>query len=155
MRLLSTFRRILYTLSIISFSTQAIPVENYTSLLPEGTQVGLITQPVGAASPNLNYHADQLALPASTQKVVTALAALLQLGGNYQFTTTMETEGKIKDNQLMGDLIFRFTGDPTLTRQQLRAMVAVLKQSGVTKVHGDLLIDTSAFSSHDKAPGWV
>ncbi|MDS0788239.1 serine-type D-Ala-D-Ala carboxypeptidase [Proteus vulgaris] len=155
MRLLSTFRRILYTLSIISFSTQAIPVENYTSLLPEGTQVGLITQPVGPASPNLNYHADQLALPASTQKVVTALAALLQLGGDYQFTTTMETEGKIKNDQLNGDLIFRFSGDPTLTRQQLRGMVAVLKQSGITKVHGDLLIDTSAFSSHDKAPGWV
>ncbi|MCH4256889.1 MAG: serine-type D-Ala-D-Ala carboxypeptidase [Proteus vulgaris] len=155
MRLLSTFRRILYTLSIISFSTQAISVENYIEHLPEGTQVGLITQPVGATSPNLNYHADQLALPASTQKVVTALAALLQLGGDYQFTTTMETEGKIKNDQLNGDLIFRFSGDPTLTRQQLRGMVAVLKQSGITKVHGDLLIDTSAFSSHDKAPGWV
>ena len=100
MRLLSTFRRILYTLSIISFSTQAISVENYIEHLPEGTQVGLITQPVGATSPNLNYHADQLALPASTQKVVTALAALLQLGGDYQFTTTMETEGKIKNDQL-------------------------------------------------------
>ncbi|MDM3843422.1 D-alanyl-D-alanine carboxypeptidase/D-alanyl-D-alanine endopeptidase, partial [Proteus mirabilis] len=45
--------------------------------------------------------------------------------------------------------------DPTLTRQQLRAMVAVLKESGVTKITGNLLIHTSAFSSHDKAPGWV
>lgn len=155
MRLLSKIQQILCTLSIVSFSTQAIPVENYIEHLPEGTQVGLITQTVGASSPNLTYHANQLALPASTQKVVTALAALLQLGGDYQFTTTMETEGKINNDQLQGDLIFRFSGDPTLTRQQLRGMVAVLKQAGVTKVHGDLLIDTSAFSSHDKAPGWV
>lgn len=155
MRLLTTVKRILYTLSIISFSTQALPVENYIENLPQGTQVGLITQTVGASSPNLNYHADQLALPASTQKVVTALAALLQLGGDYTFITTMETEGKIKNNQLDGSLIFRFSGDPTLTRQQLRAMVAVLKQAGVTQINGDLLIDTSTFSSHDKAPGWV
>ncbi|SUC18137.1 D-alanyl-D-alanine carboxypeptidase/endopeptidase [Proteus mirabilis] len=88
--------------------------------MPDGTQVGLITQTVGASSPNLTYNDNQLSLPASTQKVVTALAALLQLGGDYQFTTTMETEGKIKNNQLEGDLIFRFSGDPTLTRQQLR-----------------------------------
>ena len=155
MRLFPNLRRILCTLSIVSFSTQAIPVENYIEYLPDGTQVGLITQTVGAPSPNLTYHANQLALPASTQKVVTALAALLQLGGDYQFTTTMETEGKINKDQLNGDLIFRFSGDPTLTRQQLRGMVAVLKQSGVTKVHGNLLIDTSAFSSHDQAPGWV
>ena len=155
MGLLSTFRRILYTLSIISFSTHAIPVENYMEQLPQGTQLGLITQTVGAAAPNLTYHADQLSLPASTQKVATALAALLQLGGDYQFKTSMETEGKIKNNLLDGDLIFRFSGDPTLTRQQLRAMVTVLKQSGVTEIRGDLLIDTSVFASHDKAPGWV
>ena len=155
MRLLPIFRGIFYTLSLLSFSTLAIPVEKYIELLPDGTQVGLITQTVGASSPNLTYNDNQLSLPASTQKVVTALAALLQLGGDYQFTTTMETEGKIKNNQLEGDLIFRFSGDPTLTRQQLRAMVAVLKQSGVTKITGNLLIDTSAFSSHDKAPGWV
>jgi serine-type D-Ala-D-Ala carboxypeptidase/endopeptidase (penicillin-binding protein 4) len=34
-----------------------------------------------------------MALPASTQKVLTALAALLQLGPDYRFTTTLESQG--------------------------------------------------------------
>ncbi len=33
-------------------------------------------------------------------------------------------------------------------------MVAVLKKSGVQKIEGNVLIDTSIFASHDKAPGW-
>lgn len=33
-------------------------------------------------------------------------------------------------------------------------MVAVLEKSGVQKIDGNVLIDTSIFASHDKAPGW-
>jgi len=33
----------------------------------------------------------RMALPASTQKVLTALAALLQLGADFRFTTTLES----------------------------------------------------------------
>ncbi|VEB53602.1 penicillin-binding protein [Salmonella enterica subsp. enterica] len=33
-------------------------------------------------------------------------------------------------------------------------MVATLKKSGVTQIDGNVLIDTSIFASHDKAPGW-
>lgn len=31
-------------------------------------------------------------------------------------------------------------------------MVATLKKSGVTQIDGNVLIDTSIFASHDKAP---
>lgn len=96
-----------------------------------------------------------MALPASTQKVVTALAALLQLGPDYRFVTNFETNAKLNNNTLTGDLVIRFSGDPTLTRQQIRNMVNALKQIGIHKVEGDLIVDISAFTSHDKAPGWV
>ena len=33
-------------------------------------------------------------------------------------------------------------------------MVATLKKSGVNQIDGNVLIDTSIFASHDKAPGW-
>ena len=95
-----------------------------------------------------------MALPASTQKVITALAALLQLGPDFRFTTTLESKGSVSDGVLKGDLVARFGGDPTLRRQDLRNMVAVLKKSGVQKIEGNVLIDTSVFASHDKAPGW-
>ncbi|UNB79397.1 D-alanyl-D-alanine carboxypeptidase [Klebsiella pneumoniae] len=51
-------------------------------------------------------------LPAGTQKVITALAALLQLGPDFRFTTTLETKGSLDGGVLKGDLIARFGGDP-------------------------------------------
>lgn len=77
-----------------------------------------------------------MALPASTQKVITALAALLQLGPDYRFSTTMETRGSISDGKLKGDLIVRFGGDPTLRRQHIRNMVTALKNRASMKLRG-------------------
>ncbi|CNK36790.1 D-alanyl-D-alanine carboxypeptidase [Yersinia mollaretii] len=141
-------------LNISISNANAAQVENYTQYLPDGANLALIVQKIGATSPAIDYHAQQMALPASTQKVLTALAALLQLGPDFRFVTTLESHGSITDGVLRGNLIARFDGDPTLTRQQLRNMVATLRKAGVKQVAGDLIIDTSVFASHDKAPGW-
>lgn len=138
----------------IAFSVQAANVEDYLSQLPAGANLALMVQKVGSPTPQIDYHGQQMALPASTQKVITALAALLQLGPDFRFTTTLESKGNVQGGVLKGDLVARFGGDPTLKRQDLRNMVATLKKSGVEKIEGNLLIDTSVFASHDKAPGW-
>ena len=135
--------------------TLSTPIETYINYLPTGTNLAFIAQKVGNDNPLIDYHSQQMALPASTQKIITALAALLQLGSDYQFVTNFETEGKIIGHRLKGDLIVRFSGDPTLTRQQVRNMIAELKQLGIEQVEGDLIIDISAFAGQDKALGWV
>lgn len=138
----------------IALNAQAANVEEYINQLPDGANLALMVQKVGAQEPDIDYHGKQMALPASTQKVITALAALLQLGPDFRFTTTLESKGTVTDGVLKGDLIARFGGDPTLKRQNIRNMVAILKKSGVQKIEGNVLIDTSIFASHDKAPGW-
>ncbi|HFZ8996118.1 TPA: serine-type D-Ala-D-Ala carboxypeptidase [Citrobacter freundii] len=138
----------------IAFSVQATNVDEYISQLPAGANLAFIAQKVGASAPAIDYHSQQMALPASTQKVITGLAALLQLGPDFRFTTTLETKGNIENGVLKGDLIARFGADPTLKRQDIRNMVATLKKAGVTQITGNVLIDTSIFASHDKAPGW-
>lgn len=135
-------------------NVQAVSLEEYTSQLPAGANLALMVQKVGAQSPSIDYHSQQMALPASTQKVITALAALLQLGPDFRFNTTLESRSQISNGVLSGDLIARFGGDPTLKRQDIRNMVTVLKKSGVQQIQGNVLIDTSVFASHDKAPGW-
>ncbi|KNC90648.1 serine-type D-Ala-D-Ala carboxypeptidase [Trabulsiella odontotermitis] len=136
----------------IAFGVQAANVDEYVNQLPAGANLALMVQKIGAPSPDIDYHGQQMALPASTQKVITALAALLQLGPDFRFTTTLESKGSVESGVLKGDLIARFGGDPTLKRQDIRNMVAVLKRSGVEKIAGNLLVDTSIFASHDKAP---
>ncbi|SFE09446.1 D-Ala-D-Ala peptidase C. Serine peptidase. MEROPS family S13 [Phytobacter palmae] len=138
----------------IALNVQAANVDEYINQLPDGANLALMVQKVGAQEPDIDYHGKQMALPASTQKVITALAALLQLGPDFRFTTTLESKGTVADGVLKGDLVARFGGDPTLKRQNIRNMVAILKKSGVQKIEGNILIDTSIFASHDKAPGW-
>lgn len=140
---------------LLAAGAAATLVEQYTQYLPAGTNLAMIAQRVGDSQPIVEYQGQQMALPASTQKVVTALAALLQLGPDFRFTTSLETKGHVEGTTLKGDLITRFTGDPTLTRQQIRNMVNELRKAGVQAIDGDLVIDISAFASHDKAPGWV
>ncbi len=122
--------------------------------LPAGASLALMVQKVGASTPIIDYNGRQMALPASTMKVITGLAALLELGGDYRFQTTLETKGAVSDGTLDGDLVARFGGDPTLTRQHIRNMVAALKKQGINHINGNLVIDTSVFASHDMAPGW-
>lgn len=135
-------------------NAHAAPVEEYTQYLPDGANLALMVQKIGASTPSVEYHSKQMALPASTMKVITALAAMLQLGPDFRFNTQLESKGTLANGTLRGDLVARFGGDPTLTRQDLRNMVANLKKQGVDHIQGNLVIDTSVFASHDKAPGW-
>ncbi|WP_077726034.1 D-alanyl-D-alanine carboxypeptidase/D-alanyl-D-alanine endopeptidase, partial [Escherichia coli] len=53
-----------------------------------------------------------------------------------------------------GDLVGGFGAVATLKRQDSRNMVMTLKKSGVNQIDGNVLMDTSSFASHDKAPCW-
>ena len=100
------------------------------------------------------YKSDQFKQPASTQKLITALAAELELGNDYRFVTRMQTNGSISNKRLKGDLIIQLSGDPTFNRERLKNMLTSLRQKGVEKIVGNIILDTSIFTSHDKASGW-
>ena len=75
-----------------------------------------------------DYNGSTFMLPASTQKVFTAVAAKLVLGDAFQFETSLLSNGKIQNNVLEGDLVVQFTGDPDLTSGQLYSLLANLKK---------------------------
>jgi len=81
----------------LAFTAQAANVDEYINQLPAGANLALMVQKVGAQAPDIDYHSQQMALLASTQKVITALAALLQLGLDLRFTTTLDSKGSVTD----------------------------------------------------------
>ncbi len=120
--------------SCIAFSVQAANVDEYITQLPAGANLALMVQKVGASAPPLLITTvSRWRCLASTQKVITALAALIQLGPDFRFTTTLETKGNVENGVLKGDLVARFGADPTLKRQDIRNMVATLKNLASTK----------------------
>lgn len=104
--------------------------------------------------PQLSINADTLMLPASTQKLLVAAAALKELGSDYRFTTSLYRRGKVTQGVLHGDLLFAFDGDPTLSRTQLASLLEQAKQSGINKVQGDVLL-LGQPQRLSRASGWA
>ena len=151
------FKKICFLLGLTATtSTFAnIDVNNYLDKLPEGANLAFIAKNINQNKIVADYQGQTFMLPASTQKVFTALAAKLALGDSFQFQTALLTNGKVQNGQLNGDLIVRFTGDPDLTSGQLFNLFAELKKQNINKITGNLILDTSVFTGHDRGLGWI
>lgn len=131
------------TLFLAIFSSTAF---SYSPLdyLPQGSRVGLEVATVSGQPLALN--SEQLFPPASTLKLVTALAAKIELGDSFRFTTEIQ--------QKQNDLIIQFSGDPTLTTHQLEDLIMAAKAKGVTEVKGNILLNNQIFSGYERGVGW-
>ncbi|WP_282155252.1 D-alanyl-D-alanine carboxypeptidase/D-alanyl-D-alanine endopeptidase [Cytobacillus gottheilii] len=81
--------------------------------------------------------------PASNQKILTGAAALATLGGDYQFSTEILTDGVVRGKVLQGNLYIKGKGDPTLLKKDLDAFAKELKAKGIEKINGDIIGDDS------------
>lgn len=87
------------------------------------------------------HHPDRYFTPASVTKLFTAYAALMHLGKDYRYETSILSD----DNR---NIYVHFTGDPTLTQSDLDGLVASIKAQGVTHIEGHLVVDDTAFDDH-------
>jgi D-alanyl-D-alanine carboxypeptidase/D-alanyl-D-alanine-endopeptidase (penicillin-binding protein 4) len=90
--------------------------------------------------------ADALLVPASTQKLLTAVAALHAFGPTHRFVTELRASRPIGPDGAIGDLFVR-GGDPALTSEQWWRLAADLRALGLREVRGDLVLDDSLFDA--------
>jgi len=143
-------RTLNYALLLVStlLAGQAI-ADKYAPVdkLPQGSRSSLLVEDLqGNNGLTLTNNSDQFFPPASTLKLVTALAAKLELGDQFHYQTTLAKAGN--------DLVFQFSGDPTLTTKDLANMLSAAKQQKLTRITGDIWLDDSAFSGYERAIGW-
>lgn len=141
-------------LALLCLPLQAQSWQERLAQPPAGSQVALYVQPLGQGQLQVAHNADLLLPPASTQKLFTALAAELALGDDFRFDTALEGLGHQQGNSWQGDLRLRFSGAPDLDRPQLVSLLRALKDKGITRIQGDLLLDGSAFGGYERGPGW-
>ena len=99
-------------------------------------------------------NADGLLMPASTQKVLTAVAALSVFGPSHRFVTTLRASRPIGPDGAVGDL-FVSGGDPAMTSEQWWRLAADLRAIGLRDVRGDLVLDDSLFDEQRWHPSWA
>ncbi len=93
-------------------------------------------------------------LPASTLKLFTAFAGLYYLGQSYHYQTSIYTNStQLTNNVLNDNLYLKFSGDPTLTVEDLNQLFKTIYSSGIKKIQGRLIIDDSAQDKNYWSPG--
>lgn len=84
--------------------------------------------------------------PASTIKVLTTFAALDMLGPAYTWKTHAYLNGKLANGVLNGDLVLVGGGDPFMTSDRWWSFVQNLRELGLAKITGDIVIDNTHFA---------
>lgn len=109
----------------------------------------------------LYAHDDRALLnAASNVKIVTSAAALSLLGPEYRWRTTLAVNGPPSGpplpagGEVSGDLYLRGSGDPTLSTEDLAAMVSDLASLGLHKVRGSLVVDDTLFDGGYVPPAY-
>lgn len=96
-------------------------------------------------------NADTPRSPASTIKVLTTFAALDLLGPAYTWQTHAYVDGELDGSALEGDLILVGEGDPFMTGERWWAFVQSLRERGLQRVDGDIVVDNTYFSPPDQS----
>lgn len=98
---------------------------------------------------------------ASNLKLLTTMTTLRRLGGTYRYTTGVYVTGEITPTgELLGDLVVRTGGDPSLSptfginpADVLKSWAWALDSMGIRSVR-NVIVDASVFDDVPYAPGW-
>lgn len=93
--------------------------------------------------------------PASNMKLLTSIAALLYLGTEYQFITSLYYDGDIIGNTLFGNLYIEGGCDPEFRPQDLMGFVSLIKNLKIEAIEGNLYADLSFKDSLHWGVGWM
>ncbi len=91
--------------------------------------------------------------PASTVKVVTTFVALDSLGPAFTWHTRAAVHGDLNEGVLDGDLVLQGGGDPYMTLERWWSFARALRAKGLKTIHGDIVVDDTAFSLPAEDPG--
>jgi len=105
----------------------------------------IFIQSVNDSTPVASWRAHKKRSPASVIKLLTTYASLLEWGYDYRFETKFYHTGKLKGGILRGDFIVKASGDPTLKTSDVNKIVEHMRNHGIRRIIGNIVIDKSIF----------
>ncbi|MBB6095075.1 D-alanyl-D-alanine carboxypeptidase/D-alanyl-D-alanine-endopeptidase (penicillin-binding protein 4) [Povalibacter uvarum] len=108
--------------------------------------VSIYVRDAGTDEAVIDLNGDRLRSPASTIKVMTTFVALDMLGPSYTWKTRVYRRGRLANGVLTGDLILVGGGDPYMTSERWWSFVQALRETGIAKITGDIIIDNTYFA---------
>lgn len=115
--------------------------------------IGVYARDISQSEPLLDLGGDWPMSPASTMKLLTTYAGLELLGPAYAWKTEVYADGPVSDGVLHGNLVIKGYGDPKLTLERFWLLLRQLRQQGLRRIDGDLVLDKSYFDIAIDDPG--
>ena len=94
----------------------------------------------------VSHNPQQSMQPGSTMKLFTTLTALEQLGPIFRGRTEFRSSADVVNGVLQGDLILRGGADADLNEDVLGHMLQALRNQGIRRIKGDILVDRLLFT---------
>jgi D-alanyl-D-alanine carboxypeptidase/D-alanyl-D-alanine-endopeptidase (penicillin-binding protein 4) len=110
------------------------------------SHVSIYVRDAGTNEVVVDLASDTPRSPASTLKVLTTFAVLDSLGPAYTWKTRAYAAGRIDHGVLYGDLYLVGGGDPYMTDERWWSFVQGLRERGLAKITGDVVIDSNYFA---------
>ncbi len=105
---------------------------------------------------------------ASNLKLLTTATALLVLGDDFTFKTTLEYDGNINNGVLEGNIYIKGGGDPTLGSYKMPSVTNItnfddlliiwanaIKNAGIKEIKGQIIADTRLYDDNAIPQGWI
>ena len=127
--------------------------------------VGISIKSVNSDKNIVEYNAKKSLHPASTMKLISSATALMSLGEDFKYATILEYSGQIKDSVLLGNIIIRGSGDPSLGSWRFKNQpdykqineywAKKIKDLGIKEIRGRIFGDGSFFDENVIPDGWI
>ncbi|MGL4475815.1 MAG: D-alanyl-D-alanine carboxypeptidase/D-alanyl-D-alanine endopeptidase [Shewanella sp.] len=104
-------------------------------------------------------NANQLLIPASTQKLLVTTAAVLALAPDVSFDTELTVTGSLENHVLNGNIHINYSGDPSFSLDKLHQLLSELSRLGIKHIAGDIILSHQQLHlpsyPDERASGWL
>jgi len=94
-------------------------------------------------------------VPASCLKLLTAIAAMREMGMDYEFHDSLFIKGEIQNGTLYGSVVVKADDDPLF--ESFDGFAQALSEAGISRIEGDIVLDLArvdTLKAHPTAKTW-
>ncbi len=107
--------------------------------------LGAVALPLGHSAAPWQYRGQSPMQPGSAMKLVTSIVALDKLGLTHAGRTRLLSAAPVAGGVLQGDLVLQGGADPDFGIAQFWELLLELRDQGITRIQGDLVLDRQRY----------
>lgn len=124
-------------------------------LLLDTNNIAISVYDITSQTRVFSYHEHESRVPASCQKIITAVTALKTLGMDHNYSTSLLVRGVMHRDTLVGTLLLQADDDPLF--ESFDGLITKMKRRGIRHVRGNVIVSLAredTLRPHPQAKTW-